>query len=108
MEYVFELDIKDEQQSPRKDNSPKKGTEPQRNPLFLDFDNFSLFKIRSTIFLIDFPMNFMIRIMDMWSKLIPQNPLPSEHSKEDIALMASARSAIKEFRLNLLDYIEHL
>ena len=50
----------------------------------------------------------MIRIMDLWQKLIPQNPLPSEYNKEDIILMNNAKGAIKEFRLNLLDYIEHL
>jgi hypothetical protein len=46
--------------------------------------------------------------MDIWSKLIPANPPITEFTKEDIQLMATAKGAIKEFRHNLLDYIEHL
>jgi hypothetical protein len=57
---------------------------------------------------IDFPMNYMIRIVDLWQKLVPQNPSTTDYSKEDIVAINSAKNSIKEFRLNLIDYIEHL
>lgn len=105
---MFELDIKDESAKQEAEREKSRAKMPLRNPLYLNLDNYSLFKIRSTIFLIDFPLNYMIRIMDIWSKLIPQNPAAGDFNKEDLQLMANTKGAIREFRHNILDYINHL
>ena len=51
----------------------------------------------------------MIRIMDIWQKLIPENPSASYgYSKEDITLIGNVKTSIIEFRKNMLDYTNHL
>jgi hypothetical protein len=76
--------------------------------LFLNLENFSLFKLRSTMFLIDFPMNFLIRMMDIWGKIIPQTMSSQEYTKEEQGMVNTVKQTIKEFRLNLVDYFTHL
>lgn len=60
------------------------------------------------MFLIDFPCNFLIRIMDLWHKIIPQQLSSQEFTKDEQAMVNNVKTTIKEFRLNLLDYINHL
>ena len=76
--------------------------------MFLNLENFSLFKLRSTMFLIDFPMNFLIRMMDIWGKIIPQTMSSQEYTKEEQGMVNTVKQTIKEFRLNLVDYFTHL
>lgn len=106
VEYTFALDIKED--SPKPESDQQQETKPQRNPLFLNLENFSLFKLRSTMFLIDFPMNFLIRMMDIWGKIIPQTMSSQEYTKEEQGMVNTVKQTIKEFRLNLVDYFTHL
>ena len=66
VEYTFDLDIKEENKDRENEQKRVDEKEKQRNPLYLNLDSFSLFKLRSAIFLIDFPLNYLIRIMDIW------------------------------------------
>jgi hypothetical protein len=101
VEYIFELDIKEEI---KKETVQLK----QRNPLYLNLEAPCLFKIRSILFLVDFPITFMIRIMDLWQNMIPKQPSLSEYSKEDLSLIIATKASIKEFKHNMIDYIQHL
>lgn len=71
VEYTFALDIKEDPAKQEQQRHQEAADKPPRNPLFLNLENFSLFKLRSTMFLIDFPLNFLIRMMDIWGKIIP-------------------------------------
>lgn len=48
---------------------------------YLNFDDFSMFKFKSAIFLLLFPITFTESIINMWSKLIPASGVSS--GKED-------------------------
>jgi len=67
-----------------------------------------MFKLKAAIFLIDFPMNYLIRIMDVWFKITPFQPSAGDFSKEDLQALNLAKTAMRELRYNILDYIEHL
>lgn len=45
------------------------------NPFGLDLNKFQLYKIRSLMYLINFPITFMLRIMNVWQNIIDQNLL---------------------------------
>lgn len=108
VEYTFDLDIKDDNKDRENEQKRLEEKERQRNPFFMNLESFSMFKLKSALFLIDFPMNFLIRIMDIWYKLMPQQPSAGEFPKEDLMAMNQAKTAMRELRHNMLDYIEHL
>ena len=60
IDYVFELDLKEEEKK-EDDETEKKAKEEQlkkQNAFYLSLEEFSLFKLRSAVFLIDFPLAF--------------------------------------------------
>ncbi len=40
----------------------------------MNLTDFSIFKLRSVIFLINFPLTYAIGIIACWYKIIPENP----------------------------------
>lgn len=54
---------------------------------YLNFDDFSLFKLRSTVFMLMFPIAFTNAILNVWLKLMPApgmaKPDGEEYSKEE-------------------------
>lgn len=77
IEYHFDLDIKAENKDRENRERAAEQKEKNRNPLFLVYDKYALHKLKAAIFLIDFPLNFLIRIMDVWQKSIPTDDRPS-------------------------------
>jgi hypothetical protein len=86
VEYFFELDIKENDEAAEDKN--KKGKQAKKeidHSFYMDLECFSTFKLRSAIFLVDFPINFTIRIMSIWQKIIPFSAtLADGYSKEDL------------------------
>lgn len=88
--YVFELDIKDEQPVA----TVVKKEEAKASSLYLNLEDFNLFKLKSTIFLIDFPVSFTISMMNIWLKIMPAL---NDLSKEEAEQVTKTREIIKEF-----------
>jgi len=54
---------------------------------YLNFEDFSIVKLRSTVFMLNFPISYTIAILNLWIKLIP-NPQQvkaenSDYTKEE-------------------------
>jgi len=56
-----------------------------------------LFKLKSAIFLIDFPVSFTICMMNLWLKLMPMPTSDYCNSKEEAEQITLTRNVIKEF-----------
>ena len=52
---------------------------------YLQMDEFSLFKLRSAIYLIDFPMTFTMCCINVWSRIVPTGStnLSDQFSREE-------------------------
>ena len=51
----------------------------KQNAFFLSLDEFSLFKLRSAVFLIDFPLAFTMCAVQVWAKIMPNTNQTLEH-----------------------------
>ena len=60
IDYVFELDLKEEEKKEEDEQEKKVNQDKNKkeNAFFLNLDDFSLYKLRSAVFLIDFPLTF--------------------------------------------------
>ena len=107
VEYFFELDIKDDSNNQEEQlKREKTSKEEAANPFFMDLECFSTFKLRSAIFLVDFPVNFMIRIMSTWMKIIPFSATIAEgYTKEDIQVIGATKASIREFSANVVTHL---
>ena len=78
IDYVFELDIKetadDAASMQEKVLKELKEAEEKENGLFyLNLNDFSIFKLRSTIYLIQFPLMYTISILSVWTRILPSS-----------------------------------
>jgi hypothetical protein len=70
-----------EEQKAEKDKSDLR----KNNVFVLNLDDFNLFKLRSTVFLIQFPMNYTLLMINVWKKILPQQVTSAlGFSREDI------------------------
>lgn len=53
------------------------------NAFYMNLEDFSLFKLRSTIFLINFPLSFTMAIISVWYKIMPDAPTVADHYTRD-------------------------
>ena len=75
----------------------------------MNLDDFSLFKLRSSIFLINFPLSFTLAIISIWHKIMPDAPTMADHyTRDEIDQIMQTKSAIKEFCLNLSSHVQNL
>ena len=75
----------------------------------MNMEDFSLFKLRSTIFLINFPLSFTLAIISIWFKIMPEAPSTAEnYTREEIEQIASVKNAIREFCKNLKEHVDNL
>ena len=90
VDYIFELDLKEDSEKISAQAQAKAAEEAKKreNLFFLNFEDFSMVKLKSTVFMLHFPITFTISIINIWLKLIPnlsqkQNE-NEEYSKEEI------------------------
>ena len=90
IDYVFELDLKDEEQKGAEFEEMKQGAQAaanessnRKNNFFLNLDDFSLFKLRSAVFLIDFPLSFTLCIINVWMRIMPAQMNIADHFNRD-------------------------
>jgi hypothetical protein len=113
IDYVFELDLKenpaDALEETKDDKSEKKAAQKEANAFYLNLDEFSLFKLRSAVFLIQFPLSYTIAIMSVWSKIIPSTPSQQDkYSREEIEQIHQTKHAIRELTNNMLTHLKSL
>jgi len=57
----------------------------QRSSFYLNLEDFSLFKLRSAVFLIYFPLSFTLHSINIWQKVMPNQLNMSEnYSREEM------------------------
>ena len=75
----------------------------------MTLEDFSLYKLKSSVFLIGFPLTFTQAILNVWAKSIPVNPGASdEFTREEIEQILATKVAVKEFGTNLITHIQSL
>ena len=89
VDYVFELDLKEEEKTgeteEQKQASAAAAEQAQLNTFYLNLEDFSLFKLRSAVFLIEFPLSFTMCMVNVWQKIMPQQVNASEFfSREEM------------------------
>ena len=76
---------------------------------YLNLDDFSLFKLRSAVFLIDFPLSFTVCTVNVWQKIIPTSLNLQEHfSREESEQVLQTKASIKDFSTNLVNHVQNL
>ena len=73
VDYIFELDLKEDVNKAKEQAEQMAAAEidKKENVFYLNLEDFNLFKLRSTIFLVAFPLTFTLAIVNLWAKLIP-------------------------------------
>ena len=89
IDYVFELDLKDpedkEGEEEKKEAAANQENTPKLPKWYLNLEDFSIFKLRSAIFLIQFPLAFTMAMVNVWYKILPDKPTEEEKfSKEEV------------------------
>ena len=84
VDYVFELDLKEEDLVPEEQKVQTNVKDQKKaNAFYMNMDDFSLFKLRSSIFLISFPLSFTLAIISIWYKIMPDAPTVADHYTRD-------------------------
>ena len=112
IDYVFELDLKEEGKTEGEENKQQDTQEQQqtkRNLFYLNLDDFNLFKLRSAVFLIDFPLSFTLCIVNIWQKIVPnQMSMAETFSREEVEQIMQTKASIREFSGNLSGHVQNL
>jgi hypothetical protein len=105
VDYVFELDLKDTDNVEGEQSNEVKET---AGPFFANLEDWSLFKLRSTLFLIDFPLSFTISIVNVWMKNMPNPTLESGYSKDEIDQINVTKQVIRDFFNGIIEHLKSL
>ena len=75
VDYIFELDLKEDPEKVSEAAKKKAAEEAKKrsNVFYLNFEDFSMMKLKSTVFMLYFPITFTVSILNIWIKQIP-NP----------------------------------
>jgi len=114
VDYIFELDLKEDTDKLTAQQEAKAAEEEKKkqNVFYLNFEDFSMVKLRSTVFLLYFPIMFTTAIINVWLKIIPAagqaKPDGEEYAKEELDGINQARHAIKDFVHSLCGHLKSL
>ena len=79
---------------------------------YLNFEDFSMVKLRSTVFMVYFPITFTISILNVWLKILPNPALAKQDSedytKEELDGINQARHAVRDFVHGLCTHLKSL
>ena len=75
VKFVYSLDLKEDTASHDSEDAREVVREKERknNVFVMNMIDFNLFKLRSAIFLIQFPVTYTLLIMNVWKKLLPEH-----------------------------------
>ena len=73
VDYIFELDLKEDTEKLTAMQAQKNAEEEKKrqNVFYLNFEDFSVIKLKATVFFVYFPVTFTISILNLWLKYIP-------------------------------------
>jgi hypothetical protein len=113
VDYIFELDLKEDPDKVSQAAKKKAAEEAKKrsNVFYLNFEDFSIMKLRATVFMLYFPLTFSIAILNVWLKTIPnpQNKADIQGmQKDEIDEIIKARHAMKDFVNSLVAHIKSL
>jgi hypothetical protein len=85
VDYIYELDLKEDENI--KDKNEEEETVEQKKAkkkrIFrMNLEDFSIFKLKSTVFFVFFPLTLTETIINLWVKLVP-NGVIQKKTKED-------------------------
>lgn len=112
MEYEFLIDLLEGEtgaDGEEQKQGAASGSQAQRNLFYLNMEDFSSFKFRSAVFLIDFPLTATLFIIRVWQKHLPEyKNIEDSFSEEEIEKIVEVRKAIRVFCTNLVNHIQNL
>jgi hypothetical protein len=114
VDYIFELDLKEDTDKLTAQQEAKAAEEEKKrqNVFYLNFEDFSIVKLRSIVFMMYFPVNFTIAIINVWIKLLPNTNFAKsdaeDWTKEEIDGVTQAKHAIKDFVHSLMQHLKGL
>jgi hypothetical protein len=114
VDYVFELDLKEDpaKLSAKQEQEKQEELKKKQNIFFLNFEDFSLMKLRATVFLLAFPVSLTLTMISVWLRAIPNTNFKTELTehltKDEIEAIAQAKHSIKDFTLSLLNHLRSL
>ena len=73
VDYIFELDLREDLTKAKAEAEKRAAEQAERkaNIFYLNLEDFSLYKLRCSIFLIQFPITITESILALWAKIIP-------------------------------------
>lgn len=86
IEYSYKLDLKEDTASVTEEEKVQllKDKERKKNVFTMNLVDFNLFKLRSTLFLLQFPITFTLLIINVWKKLLPEKIATAQgYSREE-------------------------
>lgn len=110
VDYVFELDIKENSSGAAGGEETKEGGEnsKDKDPFYANLEDWNLFKLRSALFLVDFPLTFTISIINVWLKNLPNPTTDSGWSKDEVEQIAQTKQTIRDFFNGICTHLNHL
>jgi hypothetical protein len=114
VDYIFELDLKEDTAKVSAKEEEKRAEEEKKrqNVFYLNFEDFSMVKLRSTVFMIYFPITFTISIINIWLKILPNPSQPKseteEYTKEEVEGINAAKHGIRDFVHSLTNHLKSL
>ena len=113
VDYIFELDLREDLSKAKEEAEGRAKAEEERkaNIFYLNLEDFSVYKLRCAVFLIQFPLMLTESILALWTKIIPQpsrKESVEDYSKQDIEIIQQVRHSIREFTISLVTNLKHL
>ena len=92
VDYIFELDLREDLSKAKEEAESRMRQEEERkaNIFYLNLEDFSVYKLRCAVFLIQFPLMLTESILALWSKIIPspsKKESVEDYSKSDIEII---------------------
>lgn len=97
VEYVYELDLVEDAVEADDGTKERKRRDARRkaNVLTLNLDDFNMFKLRSTVYLLQWPVTFTLLVINVWQKIMPEAPSEMGFPRADCYLIEDAERAMK-------------
>lgn len=114
VDYIFELDLKEDTAKISAKEEEKRAEEEKKraNVFYLNFEDFSMVKLKASVFMLYFPITFSISIINIWLKAIPNPNQPKsdneDYTKEEVDGINQAKHGIKDFVHSLVGHLKSL
>lgn len=110
VEYVYELDLVEDAITADEATKEKKRREARRkaNVLTLNLDDFNLFKLRASVYLLQWPVTFTLLIINVWQKIMPEAPREMGFPRQECYLIEDTERAMKAMTKDTVTHLGSL